>query len=311
VNALVALALAGALGCWPHAPAPSRLRTVAPRPPVVDGPDGTSRAASALVALLRRRPPAPLVAVGGAGFGALTAGVGGAVAALVLGTVVLRLRRGGRRRSDRAAATQALAEGLGSFAAELRAGAPPAAAARAAARDAGSGTTGPGDATGLRATASRIVGWRGPRHQGATCSRALALVEATAHLGGDVPMALRSAATADPLAGDDLRRVAGAWALAERHGIGLAGLTEAVAVDLRARSRFDGALRAKVAGPRATATVLAVLPVLGVLLGEGIGARPWAVLSGGLLGQGLLVVGVGLVAAGIEWTERIVAGVTR
>lgn len=306
MNALVALALAGALGCWPHAPAPRRIGAVAPRPRN-DAQSRTRRGGPALVALLRR-PPAPLAALGGAAIGALTAGVGGAVGALVLGTVVLRLRRAGRRRRDRAAATHALAEGLGSFAAELRAGAPPAAAARAAARDAGSGTTGGGSGLGARAT--RIAVLR-PRRPGDACARALALVEATARLGGDVPTALRAAASAESLAGDDLRRFAGAWALAERHGIGLAGLAEAVAVDLRARTRFDGALRARVAGPRATATVLAVLPVLGILLGQGIGARPWAVLSGGLLGQALLVVGVGLVAAGIEWTERIVAGVTR
>jgi len=70
-------------------------------------------------------------------------------------------------------------------------------------------------------------------------------------------------------------------------------------------------VQAQVAGPRATATVLGALPVLGVLLGEGIGAHPWAVLSGTVVGQALLVVGVVLLGAGIEWTERIVVGVTR
>jgi tight adherence protein B len=110
---------------------------------------------------------------------------------------------------------------------------------------------------------------------------------------------------------EHLDRLAGAWALAERHGIALAGPAAAVAHDLRARSRLAGGLRARLAGPRATAAVLAGLPVLGVLLGEGIGARPWAVLTAAGVGQVLLVVGVGLVCAGLAWTERIVAGVTR
>jgi tight adherence protein B len=139
----------------------------------------------------------------------------------------------------------------------------------------------------------------------------MALVGATAHLGGDVPAALRAARAREPVVAEHLDRLAGAWALAERHGIALAGPAAAVARDLRVRARVAGGLRARLAGPRATAAVLAGLPVLGLLLGEGIGARPWAVLTGGLIGQVLLVVGVGLVCAGLAWTERIVAGVAR
>jgi tight adherence protein B len=53
--------------------------------------------------------------------------------------------------------------------------------------------------------------------------------------------------------------------------------------------------------------VLAALPVLGVLLGEGIGAGPWHVLTGTSSGLALLVLGTGLACAGILWSGRITA----
>ncbi|MEJ2869548.1 type II secretion system F family protein [Actinomycetospora sp. OC33-EN08] len=269
----VAALLAGsaALALWPAAPAPARVRGLG----VVGGPGG--RAGRPW-----RRPPVVLAVVGALAGAGLVAGPGGAVAAGVVGAVLLRARRARRRDADRRAAVAGLADGLAGFAAELRAGHPPASAAAAASRDA---------------------------HP--VCTRALTLVEATARLGGDVPTALRAHAEGDALAGGHVRRLADAWSLAERHGIGLAGLAEAVAEDLRARGRFDGRLAAHLAGPRTTASVLAGLPVVGLLLGQLMGARPWAVLTGSGLGQGLLVAGAVLVAAGLEWSAHLTARVVR
>jgi len=51
--------------------------------------------------------------------------------------------------------------------------------------------------------------------------------------------------------------------------------------------------------------VLTALPGLGVALGQLLGADPIGVLRGGPLGQVLLVVGLGLVAAGRVWTDQI------
>ena len=51
--------------------------------------------------------------------------------------------------------------------------------------------------------------------------------------------------------------------------------------------------------------MLTALPGLGVVLGQLLGADPIGVLRGGPLGQALLVVGLGLVAAGRAWTEQI------
>lgn len=267
--ALPLVLAAAAVLTWPPACAAGRVRALRPRA------DQDRRPLVARV---------PLAVPAGAGLllAALVAGVGGAVAVGVLGAVLLRARRTRARERARDRTTAGLAEGLAAFAAELRAGHPPASAAAAAGRDAGPG-----------------------------CRGALTLIEATARLGGDVPAALRDHAGRDPLAGPHLLRLADAWSLADRHGIGLAGLAEAVAEDLRARSRFAGRLSAQLAGPRTTAAVLAALPGIGLVLGELVGAHPFRVLTGTGPGQGLLVVGAVLVAAGLEWSARLIAGVVR
>lgn len=60
------------------------------------------------------------------------------------------------------------------------------------------------------------------------------------------------------------------------------------------------------AGARASATLLACLPVLGVALGQLIGAGPVDFLLGGPGGV-LALVGVSLVCAGLLWSDRITA----
>jgi tight adherence protein B len=59
------------------------------------------------------------------------------------------------------------------------------------------------------------------------------------------------------------------------------------------------------AGPRASATVLALLPCVGVALGEAMGAAPVNVLLSTPMGQLLLVVGCALVWAGMAWTAKL------
>jgi tight adherence protein B len=81
----------------------------------------------------------------------------------------------------------------------------------------------------------------------------------------------------------------------------------AVEDDLRARSRLRLELRAATAAPRASAALLAGLPVLGLAMGAGIGADPWSVLTGTSVGQALLVAGLGLEAAGLAWSRRLIA----
>jgi tight adherence protein B len=103
-----------------------------------------------------------------------------------------------------------------------------------------------------------------------------------------------------------LVRVAAAVRLSARTGCSLAGVVTAVEDDLRARLHAEQELRSAVAGPRASATVLAGLPVLGLLMGSGVGADPWRVLTTTGSGTVLLVLGVGLELAGTAWSGSLV-----
>ena len=105
---------------------------------------------------------------------------------------------------------------------------------------------------------------------------------------------------------DALARIAAATRLSTRTGCSLAAVAGAVEDDLRARARHRAELRAATAGPRASAVVLAGLPVLGLLMGSGVGADPWRVLTTTGAGQALLVGGVALEAAGLAWSHRLV-----
>ncbi len=127
--------------------------------------------------------------------------------------------------------------------------------------------------------------------------------------------ALRAPAAAPAAPGTDLDvalgRVAAAVLLSGRTGCSLAAVVAAVEDDLRARRRQRQELRSVTAGPRASAALLAGLPLLALAMGGGIGADPWAVLTTTAAGQVLLVVGVCLEAAGLAWSARLVRRAVR
>ena len=108
-----------------------------------------------------------------------------------------------------------------------------------------------------------------------------------------------------------LGRVAAAARLSARTGCSLAAVVGAVEDDLRARSRHRLELRSATAGSRASAALLAGLPVLGLVMGGGVGADPWRVLTTTGTGQLLLVAGVGLEVAGLAWSARLVRRAVR
>jgi tight adherence protein B len=129
-------------------------------------------------------------------------------------------------------------------------------------------------------------------------------VRDAARLGGDVPAALRR--LGERPGGEPLAQVAAAWDVAARSGAGLAEVLDRLSGGLRADEEVRREVAASLAAPRATATMLAVLPVFGLALGTAIGADPVTVLVGSSLGAGCLAAGCALAGAGLFWVERIV-----
>jgi tight adherence protein B len=276
VLSLAVVALAAGQLCWPAGVGRSRLSGLRRR-------GSRSRVAAACGRLATRRCGLLLVGLV-AGVGALLAGAaGGVAAAMVTGTVVAR-RRAGRDCRTAATAATGLSDALGILVAELRAGAHP------------------GDAI----TAAAETHVDGSSHAGTDVVRALSAVAAAARLGGDVPAVLRSAGTAPLRAW--LGRLADAWSLADRYGIPLADLLDAVRSDTEHRVRFAAEVQARLAGPRSTAAVLAGLPLLGLALGQAVGAVPLHVLCHTEVGQVLLVSGTAAACVGVLWSARLVSG---
>lgn len=237
----------------------------------------------ALTCRRRAEPKVPIVwavrgIAGAAVAGAVAFGPGPAgAAALFAGTVAIRAkhRRRERRRADE---SRKLLEGLDIVIAELRTGAHPSAAAAVAAGEIGGA---PGAAFAVSAARTR--------------------------LGGSAAAGLRHRNCAVT---SQLDRVADAWEVAERHGLALAELLTAARDDLAERRRFGDRTGAALAGARASATVLAGLPLLGIALGQLMGAHPVRVLTSSGIGSVVLPLGTGLIGAGLLWADAITRKVT-
>ena len=133
----------------------------------------------------------------------------------------------------------------------------------------------------------------------------LRAVAARARLGADVVAGLESAA-AESAVPAYWQRLAVFWELAVQHGLPMSVLIRAAHRDVVDRQRFAAQTGAALAGARATAAILAGLPALGIVLGQLIGAAPLEFLFGPGVGGAFLVVGVGLIGAGLWWADRII-----
>lgn len=223
----------------------------------------------------------------GAGIAGLVLLAFGGLSGLVLGvTVVVALRLGRRLRSAQAAARAAAverrraAEACAALAAELRAGRGLAQALEQAAWAAS------GPSAGLLGEAAVVAG-----------------------AGGDVPSVLRrDSPTAVP---EMLAGLSACWQVCSRSGSGLATAVEHLAQGCQGREEQRRAVEAALAGPRATAGLLAVLPVAGVGLAALLGADPLHVLLRTPAGLVCLVLGLGLDGLGLLWTRRLVSRANR
>jgi len=154
----------------------------------------------------------------------------------------------------------------------------------------------------LRAGATpRDALWRATRDQ----PRFAAVAAAARSPAGEVVPALRELAIlAGGAAAEDL---ATAWLVCETTGGRLAAPVARLAGAWRDDEQVRREVTAALAGPRATAVLLAGLPLGGLAMGAALGADPAAVLGQPSIALVVLVPGLLLEVAGLLWT----AGITR
>jgi tight adherence protein B len=199
--------------------------------------------------------------------------VGGAVALVVGALVVIRVQSARRRAEQRHAAAHATVEVTVGLAGELRAG-----------------------RTSAQALAA-VAPWSGPL-ESPLSSAAFAVAA-----GGSAADGLLLAAALP--GADPLRQVAAAWRVTEATGGRLAGVLDRLAEALDAELELRQELESALAGPRATVVLLAGLPVMGLALGQAVGAHPLHLLLYRPLGWGLLASAALLDTAGVIVMVRI------
>ncbi|MFB6719916.1 type II secretion system F family protein [Kribbella sp. NPDC056345] len=137
----------------------------------------------------------------------------------------------------------------------------------------------------------------------ATIAPDLHPAHAAAKLGGDVPTALELAAQSPGSEG--IRALAATWRVAEESGAAFASLTERLADSLRGDEAIHRQTAAGLAGARASARILAALPLFGIALGYSLGAHPLTFLTATPPGWLCLTGGLTLTALGLQWTARL------
>jgi tight adherence protein B len=194
-----------------------------------------------------------------------------------------------------------------------------------------------GPALGLALAGAAFAAWRmlrnaaalrADKRQRAELAAALAVVTAELEAGSRPPEALRAAAAVAPNFASALGRAAAeaaaggsassalaadataqtlacAWELGERTGAALTGVLRRVAADLAAEAEHRRTVEIALAGPRASAVVLAGLPLVGLALGAAMGADPLHFLLRTPAGAVVAAVGVLLDVGGLLWIQAI------
>jgi len=240
--------------------------------PVASRVRGLGRAGLGAVAAWWRGPRAarwgpPAAALAGAGVGFVLAGPVAAAALSAYGAAGFVIARGFAARRAVRRAQRLAGDAVLGFAADLRAGLALGPAWRAA------------EEALRQAESGLLARGRGGRDRGG------------AGTGGPVTVVAQ--------------RLAAATALAEACGAPLADVLERLDTHLRAVQRAQAAADSEAAGVRASAALLAVMPLAGLGLGVAVGVDPWRVLLHTPVGSAALGLAVVLQLVGIAWTARL------
>ena len=201
-------------------------------------------------------------------------------------SAVLVRRRASR--ADSAASVDRVAAATERLAALLTAGLAPAAAWRNLVPP---GDRGPDGSAGPRTDDARLVG---------------AAADAAGD-GGSVAEAIERARAAHADASPAWSMLAAVWAVADAAGAPLAGCLAMLAEALRSEAQLRREAAAALAGPAASARLVAALPVIAVAFGALLGFDTIGVLIGGPIGLACLVAGSALLWAGARWSRSLVA----
>jgi Flp pilus assembly protein TadB len=207
----------------------------------------------------------PAAALVGAGVGFVLAGPVAAAALSAYGAAGFVIARGFAARRAIRRAQRLAGDAVLGFAADLRAGLALGPAWRTA------------EEALRQAESGLLVGWRGGRGGSAA--------------GGPVTVVAQ--------------RLAAATALAEACGAPLADVLDRLDAHVRAVQRAQATADSQAAGVRASAALLAVMPVAGLGLGVAVGVDPWQVLLHTTPGSFALGLAVALQLVGIAWTARL------
>lgn len=124
-----------------------------------------------------------------------------------------------------------------------------------------------------------------------------------AALGGDVARALRQRSTVR--GHEALSAAAAGWVVCEQTGAPLADVLSRVVANVRSEAAVRAETEAQLGSVRATARLLAVLPVFTLLMAAGAGGSPLHFLTATPVGVACLLSGGLLIWAGVAWVDRL------
>lgn len=167
----------------------------------------------------------------------------------------------------------------------------------------------------LRDGADPARAWAGAAAVGGVQAGWIAVAAHRGQQGHPLGQVLQELAEGDPrLVGSSaasVARLGAAWSCSAGSGASAADVLDQWVGDAQARQRAIAQIDSELAGPRASALLLAALPLLGLAMGIAMGADPLLTLLGGTAGLFVLGCGVLLEIAGVLWVRRIIASALR